>query len=81
MGKLSFLGKYVLYKHKTTTKQLSTKICPINLSLKGNEHFALATSLLIGDDLLPDYSSFLKNKMKFMHVSKVYATYVYIFKK
>lgn len=25
------------------------------------------------------YFSFLKNKMKFMHVSKVYATYIYIF--
>lgn len=34
---------------------------------------------LIRDDLTSDYSSFLKNKMKFMHVSKVYATYIYIY--
>lgn len=65
---------------KTTTKQLSTQIGPINLSLKGNQHFALAMSLLMRDDLFSDYSLFLKNKMKFMHVSKVYAIYIYIFK-
>lgn len=31
------------------------------------------------DDLISDYSSFLKNKIKFMHASKVYAIYIYFF--
>lgn len=40
----------------------------------------LHLQLLIREDLISDYSSFLKNKMKFMHVSKLYATYIYFLK-
>lgn len=78
-----FMSIYLKKKNKTAKtkppkpKQLSTQIGPINLSLKGNQHFALAPSLLMRDDFISDYSLFLKNKMKFMHVSKVYAKYIY----
>lgn len=52
---------------------------PLLISVS-KETSIMLLQLLIRDDLTSDHSSFLKNKMKFMHVSKVYATNIYILK-